>query len=198
MKKSLVIVLVFLGMASFTYAQTHIQPGIKAGLNVANVHGKNFDYNPRASFHAGGLLHIHLNRTWAIQPELVFSSQGAKYTNNGVDYRTKLDYINIPALVQFMTASGFRVETGPQLGFLVAARSKANEGTNNNVNNQYRSADLSWALGAGYLFPSGFGIDARYNFGITEITENAALDRRNNVFQVGLFYQFPALKHDTK
>lgn len=197
MKKSLIL-LVFFGIVSSSYAQTHIQPGIKAGLNVANVHGRNFDYNPRASFHAGGLLHIHLNKTWAIQPELVFSSQGAKYTNNGIDYRTKLDYINIPALIQFMTESGFRVETGPQLGFLVSARSKANEGTNNNVNNQYKSADLSWALGAGFLFPSGFGIDARYNFGITEITQNTNLNRRNNVFQAGLFYQFPPLKHGGK
>ncbi|WP_336516825.1 porin family protein [Pollutibacter soli] len=195
MKKSLIVLASFLGIASFSYAQVHVQPGVKAGVNVSNVHGNNFDYNPRTSFHAGGLLHIHLNKTWAIQPELVFSSQGSKYSNNGIDYRTKLDYLNIPALVQFMTESGFRVETGPQLGFLLSARSKANEGVNNKVTDQFRSADLSWALGAGFLFPSGFGIDARYNFGITEIAQNASANLRNNVFQVGLFYQFPALKH---
>ena len=192
--KKLFIAFSLIVTGTIAVAQTHVQLGLKGGLNVSNIMGDNFDYNPRASFHAGGLAHIHLNKQWALQPELVFSAQGSKYSNSGNDYITKLDYLNVPFLFQFMTASGFRVETGPQLGFLLKARSKVNEGVNNNVNDAFKPVDFSWAIGAGFLFPSGFGLDARYNAGISKINENGGANLRNSVFQFGVFYQFPHLE----
>jgi hypothetical protein len=194
--KQLFLILTLVAAGAVTNAQTHVQLGLKGGLNVSNTMAENFDYNPRVSFHAGGLAHIHLNKQWALQPELVFSAQGSKYSNNGNDYITKLDYLNLPFLVQFMTASGFRVETGPQLGVLLKARSKVNDGINNNINDGFKPVDFSWVIGAGFLFPSGFGLDARYNAGISKINENGSANLRNSVFQFGIFYQFPHL--DTK
>ncbi len=189
--------LFFIAILTFSsvlvFSQTHVRLGLKGGLNVSNIMGDNFDYNPRVSFHTGGVAHIHLTDRWALQPELVFSGQGAKYSNSGNDYITKLDYLNVPFLVQFMTGSGFRVETGPQLGFLIKARSKVNEGVNNNINDSFKPVDFSWAFGAGFLFPSGFGLDARYNLGISKINEIGGTDLRNSVFQVGLFYLFQNL-----
>ena len=197
MKKILFIVPLLLA-GIFMHAQTHVQFGLKGGLNVANIMGDNYDYNSRASFHAGGLAHIHLNKTWALQPELVYSGQGSQYANSGNDYKTKLDYLNVPFLVQFMTESGFRLETGPQLGFLLRARNQVDDGVNNNINDGFKPVDFSWALGAGFLFPSGFGLDARYNFGISKINDEGSTDLRNGVFQFGVFYQFPRVDVDKR
>ena len=54
--------------------------GIKGGLNVSTLSDKNDELGSRIGYHAGLLAHVHLSRQIAIQPEIVYSSQGAKYT----------------------------------------------------------------------------------------------------------------------
>lgn len=194
--KKLLMAVTFVGFLSAANAQNpHVQFGLKAGVNVSNQVSKGFDYNPKAGFHTGGLAHIHLSEHWAIQPELMFSTQGARYQNNGSDVIRKMDYLLHPVLVQYMTRSGFRLETGPQLGVLLKARQQVDEGVNTNIRDNYNGAEFSWVVGAGFVFPSGFGFDARYNAGISRINENGSNALRNGVFQFGVFYQFPPLRH---
>jgi len=101
----------------------------------------------------------------------------------------RLLYLNMPMLAQYMTGSGFRLETGPQLGFLLAAKNK-NGNNETNFKDDFKPLDFSWAFGAGYVFPgTGFGLDARYNVGISNI-HDAPGTLRNNVFSVGAFYQW--------
>ena len=87
-----------------------------------------------------------------------------------------------------MFDEGFRIQTGPQLGFLVSAKKKIGD-VDVDYDDAYSNIDFSWTIGAGYLFPVGLGLDARYNFGINDIDESG-FEARNRVFQVGLFYQF--------
>ncbi|HSC39395.1 MAG TPA: hypothetical protein VLD19_16040, partial [Chitinophagaceae bacterium] len=55
----------------------------------------------------------------------------------------------------------------------------------------YKTFDLSWVFGAGYLTKSGFGIDVRYNLGLTDINDaGGSTSIHNRVFAVGAFYQF--------
>lgn len=170
----------------------HVEFGIKGGLNISNVHVQNSN-NPdsKASFHAGALAHIHLSRQFAIQPEIMYSGQGFKQTIGNTDVVTRLNYINLPVLAQFMFAEGFRLETGPQLGLLAAAHSKV-EKTSTDIKDDFKGADFGWAFGLGYLSNVGLGIDARYNLGISNINDLSSTNVNNRVFQVGLFYQFRA------
>jgi hypothetical protein len=186
MKKILCIVS---GIISFSVAinaqQTHF--GVKAGLNSASVKVTDGDdYDSKVGFYLGGLAHIHLTRHFAVQPELIYSTQGGK---DGDDFKLKLNYINVPVLVQYMFNEGFRLETGPQVGFLVTAKTKSGD-TEFDVKDDLQSIDFAWTFGAGYLFPSGFGIDLRYNIGISNISENNTFEARNRVLQAGVFYQF--------
>ena len=184
MSLSLVLVLMF---ATLTNAQhSTVEFGLKGGLNFANLnYESNMDSKTRTSVHAGLLAHFHLNKNWAIQPELMFSGQGAKYDG---DRTVKLGYLNIPVLVQYMFDNGFRLQTGPQLGFLLNAKSKAGD-LEADVKDELNTTDVSWSFGVGYITPSGFGVDARYNLGLTNISEDDN-SVKNNVFQLGIFYQF--------
>ncbi len=174
----------FLSLAIVTAQQTHF--GIKAGVNLASVAIDNGDdYNSKVGLHIGGLAHIHISQHFALQPELIYSMQGGKDD----DTKLKLNYINIPLLAQYMTLDGFRLQTGPQIGFLTSAKSETGD-VEINVKDDLSSVDFSWTFGAGYLFPSGFGIDARYNHGISNISDNEVFEARNRVFQFGVFYQF--------
>lgn len=190
MKKLFVFATVLLTATALRAQQPSTHFGLKAGLNLANLEIENAaDGDHRTGFHVGGLAHIHIARQFAIQPELVFSLQGREQTIGGVEYRNNLSYINLPVLAQYMFGTGFRLQTGPQLGILVSAENKVND-VESDVKDSYKTPDFSWVFGASYLTNVGLGFDARYNLGISNIYDVGNTEIRNRVWQFGLFYQF--------
>lgn len=189
MQKVLLIVL-FSALTFSLQAQLHKDFGIKAGINVANLKAENTSaLDPRLALHLGVLAHLHFSTHWAVQPEIVVSGQGAEQTISGVEYKVKLGYINVPVLFQYMTGTGFRFATGPQLGVMVSAKTKADDGEAVNVKKEFNTFDVAWALGASYVTDRGFGVDARYNIGLMDAADGSGT-LKNRVWQFGLFYQF--------
>jgi hypothetical protein len=142
----------------------------------------------RTGFHAGVLAHIHLTRSWALQPELVYSTQGTEMSSPGIG-KLKIDYINLPVLIQRMFGAGLRLQTGPQLGYKLSAEFHPESGGSTNVTN-INNLDFSWVAGLSYITPLGFGIDARYNYGISNVYETGTVKGKHRVIQAGVFYQF--------
>src|SRR5258708_23002571 len=184
MKLRAIVGIVFFTVASFTYAQSNM--GLKGGLNFSTIApGGNSNQSLRTGFHAGLLWHIPLAQGIAFQPELVYSLQGTKLSN---DAKLNLGYINAPFLLQAMVGHGFRLEAGPQLGFLVSAKTQSGN-TLENVWQGYKTIDAALAVGFGFAGKVGLGFDVRYNYGLSNINKYGG-DVTNRVFQVGLFYQF--------
>jgi len=182
------------GIASGQHSDSpkgHVNLGIKGGLNLYDVHHDNsMKYNMATGFHFGFLGHIHFNSQFAFQPEIVFSNQGARYTAENVNTHYILDYINIPVLFQYMFDNGFRLQAGPQVGFLINAKSKNNNNVTN-IKSDFNPIDVGISFGASYIFPpSGFGIDARYNLGLTDINQDNSIYSTNRGLQLGIFYIF--------
>lgn len=164
----------------------HMNIGVKGGLNSFTVKSDNSNYDFRPAFHIGLLGHFHLENQIGLQPELVFSMQGAKRGSNEL----RLDYINIPILLQYMFDNGFRLQAGPQLGFLINAESK-NGPLTLDIKDETKAIDLGLAIGASYVNPaSGFGFDFRYNMGLSNISENSNVKSFNRGLQLGVFYLF--------
>ena len=76
MKKLFTLVVVVVLMVVGAKAQTEIVVGPKVGLNMTNI--SNFDLKNKLSFHVGGFAEFRFNDYFAIQPELVYSRQGAR------------------------------------------------------------------------------------------------------------------------
>ena len=169
----------------------HVNIGIKGGLNAYNIHNNNkTTYDPKIGFNVGLLGHIHLNKNFALQPEIVYSAQGAKYKVSNVETIIKLDYVNIPVLFQYMWDNGLRIQAGPQVGLLLSGKSKTNSVTVDNKEN-LEPIDFAVSFGAGYIHPAtGLGIDLRYNLGLTDINKNSTVVSTNRGLQLGLFYIF--------
>ena len=171
-------------------AQT-FQPGIKAGVNVSNFTGGDFNNIEKSSlvgFHAGGFVRVPLGPL-IIQPELLFSSQGAKLEEGGMESNYRVSYINIPVMAQYETDRGFYAEAGPQVGFKVSE-----DIPNTTVGDFAKGTDLSIAVGLGYHTKIGVGIGGRYVIGVSNVGNfdagNIDPDFRNGVFQFGIFYTF--------
>lgn len=164
--------------------------GIKGGVNVATLAVEDGEeYDSKTGFHGGLLAHIHISRHFAVQPELVYSCQGGEIPA----YKLKLGYLNLPVLAQYMINDGFRLQTGPQIGFLMSAEQKMGD-VEVDVASAYDNIDFAWVVGAGYLFKNGVGVDLRYNIGLTDVADATNTDLQNRVLQLGLFYQFKRKK----
>ncbi len=193
MKKIIVFATTFFLLLNAKAQDVHF--GIKAGLNASSLnYNNNSDMQTKIGFNAGFLAHIHTsNEMWAFQPELYYSLEGDKSKSNS-NPSTDLGYLNLPVLVQYMFGNGFRIETGPQVGFLMNAKTKVGNNSTD-IKNNLKSAVFSIPLGLGYVTTNGLGFDARYNFGISNINKSTYGGTvHSNVFQFDIFYQFSSTK----
>jgi hypothetical protein len=185
MKKGLLLFVCAIAITTFTQAQVRF--GFKAGVNLANLTG-DADGDMKIGFNAGALAKISVSEAFSIQPELVFSAQGTKEDIGGDDdLKTNLGYINLPILAQYNT-SGFTIETGPQFGFLISKKFKMGDDSEDIPDDVIKGLDISWAIGAAYLTNSGFGVNARFNLGLSNISEDDDTKVKNSVIQIGVFY----------
>lgn len=99
MKKIILSAIAIMAFA-FTNAQ-ETRFGVKGGLNLTTFAGGNYwDAKSLVGFHVGGFAEIKVIERLAIQPEVLFSTQGAKLDD--LDVNSKLNYINVPVLAKFL------------------------------------------------------------------------------------------------
>lgn len=206
MKKLLLIAI--LALSAYTIqAQAKVEFGLKGGFSLSdmtNWGSEVYGYSAIPNVHGGGLLNIKFNdrsHGFALQPEFVFSGQGAisSFTDaNGYYYNftTNLAYLNFPILLQYQFVNGWRIETGPQFGVLLSAKdyNYYDQGGVTDRRSIYHSGDFSWVVGGSYIMRSGFGFDARANIGLSNINNDQYpgedTNINNDVLQIGVFYQF--------
>jgi hypothetical protein len=188
--------------------------GLRAGVNLTTVNmsesavplaeGRVTGANSKTAYNAGILVNIPLGTSsFRFQPEVNFSSQGARLfgNNNSYSYEQDLNYLNIPLNFQWVAKNGIFVQTGPQVGFLMSANTKDASGAGAPANMENKASfdktDIAWTAGVGYLSRAGIGFDARYNLGLRNVREEGAPTTmqgnwRNNVAQFSLIYHFGA------
>jgi hypothetical protein len=184
--KLLMVASMLLFSCTLSYAQISIGP--KAGINVSNLSGlsaSEVKTKALVGFHIGGYVAIRLGGL-VIQPELLYSTQGAKVEQSTTSENLKINYFNVPVMLKYITSSGLYLETGPQLGFRTSAKFG-----NEDIKETVKSSDFSWAAGLGYQ-KKGIGLGVRYNVGISKLGEASSVtpgdvNYKNGVFQVSLF-----------
>jgi Outer membrane protein beta-barrel domain len=190
------IFFVFAGAFFSFFASAQVQFGVKAGVNVANLNlsggPSGFVFNTKTDFNGGIFVSVPLFSSCSLQPEVMYSGQGASFKDSLLTIKDNYGYINVPVLFKYQHSSGLFAEAGPQIGFLLSANEKAGAQTfdmKSNIN----SADFSWVFGIGYKLQLGLGIDLRYNLGLVNLAKGSNTDGtiKNSVFQFGLFYLFP-------
>lgn len=187
MKKIMIVFAVFISSAAFAQK---FEIGAKAGANVSNFTGTGNWQNVKAKslvgYHIGAFMSFFIGNNFAVQPEVLFSSQGAKFESAGKTTDQKIYYVNVPLLLKYRTTSGFYIEAGPQIGFKTGESSS-------NMDSLAKSTDLSVAGGIGFHSRAGLGIGVRYTAGISKVGDFKAAngidpDFKNGVLQFSVFY----------
>lgn len=191
MKK--ISLLALLAVAGMTLNAQRADFGLKGGLNLSSWSNNNDSrsYPNRTGFHAGLFSQIHMGPNIAVQPEVVYSSQGTKYFDDGNrEHNLQMNYLNIPVMVQAKVGGGFYAQAGPQVGVLLNTKDRVNDvETDFFLKEDFKKTDVALGFGLGYAGASPFGIDARYNLGLTNINADRSNNIKNNALQIGLTYR---------
>lgn len=178
MKKSLIIILLTITGFSQSNAQM-LQFGVKAGANFSTLEGDDtYDLSHYTNFHFGAVLELGIFQNFSIQPELLYSSQGAKVDTDAVK-DIKYDYVTVPVLAKFyLITDKLSLEAGPQFSFMI----------NESVPDQFRTKSFDFAVagGLGLNLTKNIFAQARYVAGLTDTSKDAEITNRVIQLSVGL------------
>ncbi len=174
MKKIIVIIVLMLVSSANVQAQL-LKFGIKGGLNYANLTSSNIQTDALTSYHIGLLAEIKVSDKFALQPELLYSTQGATYKTILGDIDNKLGYLSIPIMAKIYLNNTVSLELGPQASFLLSEKDQFD------IENQ-STFDFAVAAGLGVKITKSIFIQGRYGLGLTEVSKNA--QTKNSVVQL--------------
>ena len=183
MKKILFLIFTSCSIAGL-YGQG-VNFGAKAGLNASNF-TNNDDFNTKIGLHFGAVANIYISEKFSFQPELFYSAQGYNSDFNGQDVRAKIDYFNLPFLVDYKINDNISLQVGPQIGFNI--RSEITVENQENVSAFVNDIDMSASFGLQYKFDSGFFTQARYVMGINDVSRTESYKNSVISLSIGFFF----------
>ena len=141
----------------------------------------------------GGELEYALKEKMSIALGLNFDMLGYGMDNtDGIkDWHTSLNYLAVPAVVNFYAYKGLALKAGLQPALLLSANESFKQGDDKHdtkVSSSYNSFDLCIPLGISYEF-SRVVIDARYLLGLTKVNKHGETCR-NSVIMITTGYKF--------
>ena len=205
MKKCIAVVLLVLVFSVSAEAQMKTNPGVKAGLNFSNF--TNTETDTKTDFYVGGLVALKFTKFYTLQPEFVYSRQGAKadyivydpiYTGTPIRReKYHIDYMSFAVFNKFTFGKGFHAGVGPTLDFRIG------DNFHEMRIEEPEDFDLGLIFGGGYSLPNGLTFEARFKQGFVDIFGNNYYNYSdqdndgdandvilNQVFQLGVSYTF--------
>lgn len=198
MKKLILSAFVLVVFTTLTQAQG-IRLGLKAGANLNKISGQSFNDGFDLSYHAGAFLELDLNKTWGIQPELLWSQTSGKPSSFKSIYATNtsvstvldaskninLDYLSIPVLLRVNVTGMFSLLAGPQYSILI----KKDNTLLQNGQSAFKNGDFAMVAGAQINLKT-LRIYGRYNIGLQNINDIDNKDKwTNQQMQIGLGFR---------
>jgi outer membrane protein OmpA-like peptidoglycan-associated protein len=214
MKKLVTIAIIMIVSLNVIKAQTGVCFGIKAGLNLEDIVGlnsgngvvgitENNSSKMNFGFHAGVLARIGFDDHWALVPEVLYTTGGARttvsqtYTILGATYTSNstgtvsLSYIQVPIFVNYKFDFGGYLEAGPYMAFLIGTNKSTTNSNGTSISStsdtSNNSMDLGVGAGVGYRFCMGLGFNLRYNYGL-----NMVYKQERSVNDAGIIYTQPS------
>ena len=194
------------GNASFLSKATAEELGVKETVDASKM---------IIGFHAGAFANLSFGEFFGLQPEILYSAQGGKYSADIFfddptavgDISFKLSYINVPVMFEVKPATNFSILVGPQIGLLVGKKMVVSDGSVDVTikgseledemgdDAKFNSIDFSAAVGAQYTIANHFVIGARYNIGFNPFMKSTDSSIKtsgwaNNTIQLSLGYKF--------
>jgi len=209
--KSLIIAFAALAI-SFNVSAQEVSFGVKAGASANWIPGTvitGFETAivPHIGFYGGFVTTVEFGDFLLGQAELLYAGKGhtdrTQYLNYLGKYSMSLHYLQLPVMVGARMFNGkATLMLGPELGYCFAAKvvDSDNLGTiKYDVKEYVNPFNLALALQANYMFSDHFGLDIKFDFGLTKTFKDVEFtigkhtrkdNGRNSSIQFGVCYVF--------
>ena len=200
-KLTLIFAVVLLSLCSAMPAAAQFRFGIKAGVNVSNLHfdKSTFDSDNRAGF-TGGVMAEFTVPLIGVGADLsaMYVRRDAKFMEDNNITKNNRDYIEIPLNLKYKLSlpaishiiAPF-VTTGPSISFLTSRQAVSDVWKN-------KKASWAWNFGFGVQLVKKFQIAASYGIGLDKAMEftgnselvNSGIESKNRYWTVTAAYLF--------
>jgi Outer membrane protein beta-barrel domain len=192
MKKIIIVAL----MAISTTATAQKGYGVRAGINLANFRDNqdNSSTSNITGYTAAVFYKVLTPAALVFKPELSVATQGGAVKISNIRSTTKTAYVAGAAILS--TEGGDKklfFEGGIKLGMLINAKQTASDVVKD-VKDSLKTMDLAIVLGLGYKLTNKLYAEARYDYGLTDVSKTKTDKSYNNVLQITLAYCFTAGK----
>ena len=216
MKKLLLLTIALIGSAGI-YAQT-ISYGVKAGVNFSTF-SATFDNLTGTSasltgFHVGGVVDLRFNKSFSIQPGILYSTKGGSSTTTEDDgqaigltaSKITFNYLEIP--INFLYHAAVRkgsifIGGGPYVGFGLSGSAPLTTDENGLSTNrsepvhfgggedEIHNPDFGINFIGGYQFTSNVTLSMQYGLGLQNLSNNPIVRIHNQAlgFSLGYFFK---------
>lgn len=198
MVKRFTIIVVLVCAWSTNASAQNLFFGIKNGLNLSKISrtGPQQDLQEKTKDYVGYNFsgwfgyNITPNLRLAVEPGYVVKGAAIQGSTESI----KLQYIDIPVLLEYQVVKGLNIQAGPSLAYLIRAERKTDAGSVDLSKLYNESSELSGILGVSFDVSFFMDIGVRYNMGFTKISEtvltNETGDPVNSIKEYNRYLQF--------
>ena len=172
--KQIVILLAALMITLCSFSQESY--GVRAGINMSNLNfksnlGAEIDTDYRYGVAFGGFVNWYLSKEIFLYTEVQYSAEGAK------DEGFRADYVQLPVMVRLYVIEDLAVGLGPIVSLKIW-----------NFEDAFSPFTFGAVAGAEYLITDEIFVDARVNYGFTNVLDKDLdpVEATNFAFQLGV------------
>lgn len=207
-RKILLLIVLISFLASSGATAQRIMGAVIAGVNMTQVDGDEvFGYH-KFGLNTGAAAIVPFNSNWAVTLETIYSQKGAHQRSIYLDslngsYDLKLNYLDIPVLLQYTDKDIVTFGTGISWGRLVAVSEQRNGYAMPETTIEsgiYRSSDLNILLDVKFRLIDRLRFNVRYAYSVRPIATREIIDSKtgtpnirdqyNGMFTFRLYYVF--------
>ena len=210
------LLLAFIAFLTASYAQAQVNYGARVGIGATGTgEGDAFE---KYGFQIGGVAEFTLSDVWAIQPSLLFATQGDKkkieFWGASASSQTNMYYIQLPVHLQYRlhlwelegSKINLLIQAGPYLGYALGGKIITKESYGGKSSKE--KEDIKFGNGKDYDYkPLDFGIGLNvgfqlknadikkniqavlgFNHGLTDISNSSKVTARNWSFMGSLIF----------
>lgn len=156
-----------------------VTTSLRAGVSFAGLHYKSdMSSQGRVAGYAGLSFQIELEKQFFVQPEILYSMRGYRFpaTATNSSGRVAYGYITAPLLIGYKPAKNFSILAGPEIGYLIRARSHFDNQDYDIYSSMDRRFNVDADAGISWNLTKELSMDARFSFGVTPLYRGLLTD----------------------
>ena len=171
---------------------TQIKFGLKGGVNFSTqnfgseINGSSLDLNSTSltAAHFGLFAEVPISEKLMFKPEALYSVEGSDINIFVTQFQQKFTFIKVPLLASYRIGNNLSLQGGPQFGFLIDETLDVEDDSVDILDSSFKKFEFSMAIGLEYDLSESLLLGARYNIGVSDISNTQEASLRTNNLQV--------------